>query len=68
MKSLTTTLHRLRKLLGVDGAITLRHGRLSLDRTLWWVDVWALDDPPRRLARVRPRHARPDQAMATGVA
>lgn len=42
-RSLTTTLHRLRRLLGEDGALVLREGRLSLDRRLCWVDVWALE-------------------------
>ncbi len=42
-RSLTTTLHRLRKLLGDPAAVVLREGRLSLNRTLFWVDAWALE-------------------------
>jgi DNA-binding SARP family transcriptional activator len=42
-RSFTSTLHRLRKLLGDDKAITLHEGRLTLDRRQFWVDVWAFD-------------------------
>jgi DNA-binding SARP family transcriptional activator len=37
-------LHRLRQLLGVEGAIRLQDGVVSIDRRLVWVDVWALDN------------------------
>lgn len=40
----TTTLYRLRRLLGQeDRAITLHEGRLSLERGQWWVDAWAFE-------------------------
>jgi DNA-binding SARP family transcriptional activator len=42
-RSFTTTLHRLRKLLGDDKAITMRDGRVTLDRRYFWVDAWAFD-------------------------
>lgn len=42
-RSLTTNLHRLRKLLGEDTAVTLRHGRLSLNPALCRLDVRAFD-------------------------
>ena len=42
-RSLTTTLHRLRKLVGEDAALRLRHGRLSLDRDLCRLDLHALE-------------------------
>ena len=42
-RSFTTTLHRLRKLLGEDKAIILREGRLTLDDRYCWVDTWALE-------------------------
>ncbi|RLA34328.1 MAG: hypothetical protein DRR03_06735, partial [Gammaproteobacteria bacterium] len=41
-RSLNTTLHRLRKLLGDDGMVLLRDGRLSLDPDRCWLDTWAL--------------------------
>jgi ATP/maltotriose-dependent transcriptional regulator MalT/DNA-binding SARP family transcriptional activator len=48
-KALDTTLHRLRKLLGVDEAVTVREGKLTLDGRYCWVDTWVLE---RRLSRV----------------
>lgn len=42
-RSLTTTLHRLRKLLGDPAAVVLREGRLALNRAQFWVDAWALE-------------------------
>lgn len=36
----TTTLGRLRKLLGCEEAIRVRHGKVCLDPQLCWVDVW----------------------------
>jgi len=43
-RSLATALHRLRKLLGEDGAVILRHGRLRLDRELCRLDLDALEE------------------------
>lgn len=42
-RSLTTTLHRLRKILAHDHAIGLKHGRLTLDTSRCWLDVQALE-------------------------
>jgi DNA-binding SARP family transcriptional activator len=42
-KSFTATLHRLRRLFGEEDALLLRDGRLSLEPSLVWVDVWALE-------------------------
>lgn len=42
-QTLTTTLHRLRKLLGHDEAVYLRDSRLSLDPRYCWVDLWCLE-------------------------
>ncbi len=39
----TTTLSRLRKLIGVEGAITLHESRLSLNPGCCWVDIQAFD-------------------------
>jgi len=44
-----TTLYRLRKLLGVAGALVLREGRLSVDPRLCWVDATALERTFARL-------------------
>ena len=42
-RSFTSTLHRLRKLLGEDRAVTLHEGRVSLDRRYFWLDTWAFE-------------------------
>ena len=41
-RSLTTALHRLRKLLGDEEMVQLADGRLSLDPQRCWLDTWAL--------------------------
>ncbi len=43
-RSFTSALHRLRKLLGEEGAVVLHEGKVSLDRRYFWVDVWAFDE------------------------
>jgi DNA-binding SARP family transcriptional activator len=57
-RSLTTTLHRLRKVLAHDQAIGLKHGRLSIDTNCCWLDVHALegvlDDIDEALGYTRP--------------
>jgi ATP/maltotriose-dependent transcriptional regulator MalT/DNA-binding SARP family transcriptional activator len=42
-RAFDTTLHRLRKLLGQDGALLLSHGKLSLNAALCWVDLWSIE-------------------------
>ncbi|HEX9626640.1 MAG TPA: BTAD domain-containing putative transcriptional regulator [Acidiferrobacterales bacterium] len=42
-RSLITTLHRLRKLLGGQDAIAVHDGKLQLDPGRCWVDVWVLE-------------------------
>ncbi len=51
VKSLHTTLHRLRKLLGVEEAVILKDGYLSLDPHLVWVDIRCLDRLLDRIGR-----------------
>ena len=41
--SFDSGLYRLRKLLAVDGALTLAEGRLSLNGSVVWLDVWAFE-------------------------
>jgi len=48
-RSLTTNLHRLRKLLGEDAVVLLRHGRLSLNPELCWLDLRAFDAVSRQV-------------------
>jgi DNA-binding SARP family transcriptional activator len=42
-QSLSTTLHRLRRLLGSDDVVQRQEGKLSLNPRLCWVDVWAFE-------------------------
>jgi DNA-binding SARP family transcriptional activator len=49
--SFTTTLSRLRKLLG-DDSISVKSGRLSLNKRRCWVDVWVLDEHLEQLQMV----------------
>jgi ATP/maltotriose-dependent transcriptional regulator MalT/DNA-binding SARP family transcriptional activator len=42
-RSFESALFRLRKLLDIEDAVTLSGGKLSLDRTRAWTDVWALE-------------------------
>jgi ATP/maltotriose-dependent transcriptional regulator MalT/DNA-binding SARP family transcriptional activator len=41
--SFDSGLYRLRKLVGVDGALTLADGKLSLNPQVVWLDVWAFE-------------------------
>jgi len=50
-QTLATTLHRLRKLLGVDEAVIFSKNNVSLNPELVWVDVWAVE---RALGRINP--------------
>jgi LuxR family transcriptional regulator, maltose regulon positive regulatory protein len=48
LRSLTTTLHRLRKDLGDDSAVLVTSGELSLNHRLFWLDTWAFDQASER--------------------
>jgi LuxR family maltose regulon positive regulatory protein len=50
-RSLTTTLHRLRKLLGLDQAVALRNGRLALDPRFCWLDLRAFEEVTKKIDR-----------------
>ncbi len=45
------TLHRLRKLLQVEGVLERSESRVSLSANVCWVDVWALDDLMERASK-----------------
>jgi DNA-binding SARP family transcriptional activator len=51
-RSFTTTLHRLRKLLGEDRALPLSEGKLSLDGRYVWTDTWALEQVIARIEQM----------------
>jgi DNA-binding SARP family transcriptional activator len=57
--SLDTTLHRLRKLLGVEGAVSLREGRLEIDPAHCWVDAHGFE-----ALLERPEDGMPEKALA----
>jgi DNA-binding SARP family transcriptional activator len=42
--SFDSNLYRLRKLLEIDGALTLGEGKLSLNPELVWLDVWSFEN------------------------
>lgn len=48
-RSLETTLHRLRKLLGADQSMLLQQGRVTLNSDYCWVDCWAFERLQGRL-------------------
>jgi LuxR family maltose regulon positive regulatory protein len=50
-RSFATTLHRLRKLLGDERAITLSEAKVSLDGRYIWVDVQAFEQSAERIAQ-----------------
>ncbi len=51
----STTLSRLRKLLGQD-ALLLRDGKLSLNNSVCWVDVWSVERAIRQLEQALVQH------------
>lgn len=54
-RSFTTTLHRLRKLLGEDRAVQLSEGKLSLDGRHVWADTWAFEQLTIRIEQMLRR-------------
>jgi len=64
-RSFTSTLHRLRKLLGEDRAVQLHEGKLSLDARFFWVDAWACERLLAELeAALKPGRAPAAQELA----
>ncbi|MBI3569732.1 MAG: hypothetical protein HY082_01315 [Gammaproteobacteria bacterium] len=53
------TLHRLRKLIGIEKALVLSNGLLSLNNQFCWVDVWLLEQVMGR-AEALLNSAQPD--------
>ena len=56
-QSFKTTLHRLRRLLGVDQVIQFQDGCLSIDQRHCWVDIWAFERLAGRVDTLRSTHA-----------
>ncbi len=63
-RTLDTTLHRFRKLVGDEQVILVRDRKLSLNAQLCWVDVWALE---RLLGQTKALLARASQAGEPAV-
>ena len=61
-RSFTSTLHRLRKLLGEDKALVLHEGKLSFDRRYVWTDVWEFEARAEALEAARARRRRRGRA------
>ena len=60
-RALNTTLHRLRKLLAIEGAVILKDGRITLDCRYFWVDAWVLEHVLRQIDR-RLGESQPNEA------
>jgi len=56
------TLHRLRRLIGIDKALVLSNGLLTLDNRQCWVDVWAFEQAAGRAeALLKTAHPNPEE-------
>ena len=53
------TLHRLRRLLGTDRAVTSIDGRVALNADTCWVDAWAFDDIASRCELLKDAESPP---------
>jgi LuxR family maltose regulon positive regulatory protein len=60
-RSFNTTLHRLRKLLGEDAAITLSNNQLSLSDRFFWIDTWAFEQNLEQLRQALRRRSEDDR-------
>lgn len=60
------TLHRLRRLIGIEKALILSNGLLTLDNKLCWVDVWSFEQVTGR-AEVLLSSAQPDPHELAGL-
>jgi DNA-binding SARP family transcriptional activator len=49
-RSFNTTLHRLRNILGDEQALILEGGQLSLNPSLFWLDLWAIEQAQRQVS------------------
>ncbi len=63
--ALEIALHRLRKLMCYDDAITIQDGKLGLDRRQVWVDVWAFEQLANSIEQLDSCAGQPDQVPET---
>ena len=50
-QTLATTLHRLRKIIGVENAVIFSKNAVTLNPEVFWVDIWAVE---RAMGRISP--------------
>lgn len=62
----TTTLHRLRKLIGVKDALIFKEGKLSLNPCVCWLDVKAFEGFSEKHLERLSRKVTPSELMETG--
>jgi len=68
-RSFTSTLHRLRKLLGEDRALVMSEGKLSLDGRFVWTDTWAFEQLAVQVDQsLRVTRERADASRANALA
>ncbi len=51
LQNLSTTLHRLRKLIGIEDAVIYSENTVTLNPEVFWVDIWAVE---RVMVRIGP--------------
>jgi DNA-binding SARP family transcriptional activator len=56
-RSFDTTLHRLRKLFEDESVLLLSDGKVSLDSSCCWIDVWSFERLLGQVQRIRTRDA-----------
>ncbi len=59
MQNFNTTLHRLRKILGVTDVLTLQSGELTLNNNYCWVDVWRFERLAKDMETKKEKDGRP---------
>lgn len=59
MQNFNTTLHRLRKILGVTDVLTLQSGELTLNNNYCWVDVWRFERLAKDMEGKEEKDGRP---------
>ena len=63
-QTFSTTLHRLRKLLGIKEALLFNNSKLTLDDRYCWVDAWAFERLLGQAEKCRQAHADPAKAAS----
>lgn len=67
-QTFATNLHRLRKIIGIENAIELIAGKVSLNPLCCWVDVWAFERLANDIAGKNPAKPLPSSDMVRKAA